>query len=82
MNKRAAALLLARTYLDMGEYDNARMYAEAVGSPFDGSDLMTKEEYQSGFNTINSEWLWGFNFTSENDQHLCFYTFFLSGSNG
>lgn len=65
MNKRAAALLLARTYLDMGEYDNARMYAEAVGSPFDGSDLMTKEEYQSGFNTINSEWLWGFNFTSE-----------------
>lgn len=65
INKRAAALLLARTYLDMGEYDNARMYAEAVGSPFDGSDLMTKEEYQSGFNTINSEWLWGFNFTSE-----------------
>lgn len=65
MNKRAAALLLARTYLDMGEYDNARMYAEAIGSPFDGSDLMTKEEYQSGFNTINSEWLWGFNFTSE-----------------
>ena len=31
INKRAAALLLARTYLDMGEYDNARMYAEAVG---------------------------------------------------
>jgi phosphoribosyl-ATP pyrophosphohydrolase len=30
-----------------------------------GFDLMTKEEYQSGFNTINSEWLWGFNFTSE-----------------
>jgi hypothetical protein len=26
---------------------------------------MSREDYQSGFNTANSEWLWGFNFTSE-----------------
>lgn len=65
INPKAAALLLARTYLDMGDYDNARKYAEAVGSSFDGSDLMLQEEYQSGFNTVNNEWLWGFNFTSE-----------------
>lgn len=64
MNKRAAALFLARTYLDMGDYSNAKKYAEILSS-FDGSDLMTAKQYQSGFNTANSEWLWGFNFTSE-----------------
>lgn len=64
ITKDAAALLLARTYMDMGDYDNAQKYVEEL-STFDGSDLMSESEYQSGFNTINDEWLWGFNFTSE-----------------
>jgi hypothetical protein len=65
INKTNAALLLARTYLDMGDYANAQKYAEIVCPVFDGSNLMSREEYQSGFNTANSEWLWGFNFISE-----------------
>lgn len=64
ITSQAAALLLARTYLEMGDYDNARTYVEELSS-FDGSDLMSVEEYQSGFNTANSEWLWGLNFNSE-----------------
>ncbi|OAV68345.1 SusD family protein [Bacteroidales bacterium Barb6XT] len=65
INKKNAALLLARTYLDMGDYANAQKYAEIASPVFDGSNLMSKEEYQSGFSTANSEWLWGYNFTSE-----------------
>jgi len=66
ITKQGAALLLARTYLDIGEYGDAQKYAEiAASSVFDGSNLMSKEEYQSGFNTANSEWLWAFNFVSE-----------------
>ncbi len=64
INKKAAALLLARTYMDMGDYDNAQKYVEGL-STFDGADLMSQEEYRSGFNTANNEWLWGFNFTPE-----------------
>jgi hypothetical protein len=65
INKTNVALLLARTYLDMGDYNNAQKYAEIASPTFDGSNLMSKEEYQSGFSTANSEWLWAFNFTSE-----------------
>ena len=66
MNKKAAALLLARTYLELSDYNNASKYAEiAASNTFDGSNLMSQEEYQSGFDTANSEWLWGFHFDSE-----------------
>lgn len=64
ITKKSAALLLARTYMELGKYTEARQLVETL-SNFSGQDLMTKEQYQSGFNTINSEWLWGFNFTSE-----------------
>lgn len=64
INKDAAALLLARAYLEMGDYANAQKYAETLTN-FDGSDLMSQAEWQSGFNTANKEYLWGFNFTSE-----------------
>ncbi|MDR1344860.1 MAG: RagB/SusD family nutrient uptake outer membrane protein [Tannerellaceae bacterium] len=65
INKTNSALLLARTYLDMGDYVNAQKYAEIASPTFDGSNLMSREEYQSGFNTANSEWLWAYNFISE-----------------
>lgn len=64
IGKKAATLFLARTYLEMGDYANARKYAEELSS-FDGKDLMTPEEYQAGFHTPNAEWIWGFNFTEE-----------------
>lgn len=63
---RACALLLARIYLEINDYANASRYAEvAAGNTFDGSNLMSREEYQSGFMIANSEWLWGVNFNSE-----------------
>lgn len=64
INKRSAALLLARAYMEIGKYPEALQLVETLSS-FNGQDLMSKEQYQSGFNTLNSEWLWGFNFTSE-----------------
>ena len=61
---KAAALLLARAYLDMNDYPNAKKYAEfAAGNVFNGSNLMSKEEWQSGFKDHNAEWLWYHNFT-------------------
>jgi hypothetical protein len=65
INRTNSALLLARTYLDMGDYAAAQKYAEIASPVFDGSNLMSREEYQSGFNTANSEWLWAYNFVSE-----------------
>ncbi len=66
VNKRAAALLLARAYLEISDYSNASKYAEiAADNTFDGSNLMSAAEYQSGFMVANSEWLWGLNFNNE-----------------
>ncbi len=60
---RSAALLLARAYLDMNDYSNAKKYAEiAAANVFDGSNLMSKEEWKDGFKDHNSEWLWWHNF--------------------
>ncbi len=66
INPKAAALLLARTYLEINDYANASKYAEiAASNTFDGSNLMSPSEYQAGFMHANSEWLWGANFNSE-----------------
>ena len=63
---RAANLLLARAYLDMGEYAKAKAAAEAAaGNVFDGSNLMSQEEWKDGFRDHNSEWLWYFYYTPE-----------------
>lgn len=59
ITSRSAALLLARAYLDMADYANAKKYAEiAAGNVFDGSNLMSKDEWKSGFKDRNQEWLW------------------------
>lgn len=66
VNKKSAALFLARTYLEMGNYQKASEFAEvAASNTFDGTNLMSQQEYQSGFMTANSEWLWGFKFDEE-----------------
>ena len=64
VTKQSAALLLARAYLDMNDFSNAKKHAEAAaGNIFDGSNLMSQEEWGSGFKDHNNEWLWYFNFT-------------------
>lgn len=66
INKKNAALFLARVYLEMSNYSKASEFAKiAASSTFDGSNLMSQEEWQAGFMTANSEWLWGFKFDSE-----------------
>ena len=63
ITSKAAALLLARAYLDMADYSNAKKYAElAAGNTFDGSNLCSPAEWTSGFKDHNSEWLWYFEY--------------------
>ena len=63
---RAASLLMARAYLDMEDYSHAKAAAEAAAdNVFDGSNLMSQEDWQSGFRDHNPEWLWYFYFTPE-----------------
>ncbi len=61
---KSCALFLARAYQDMADWSNAKTYAEiAASNTFDGSNLMSGDEWQSGFMDHNSEWLMFFNFT-------------------
>ncbi len=63
--------LLARTYLNTGEWEKAAQTAKLAR---DGYELMTAADYQSGFNDIqNSEWIWGHIQTTE--QNVASYTF-------
>ena len=60
---KSCALYLARACLDMNDYANAKKYAEeAAGNVFDGSNLMSQAEWQSGFKDHNAEWLQFFNY--------------------
>lgn len=66
MNKEAAALLLARTYSELGDWANVRKYADiAADNTYDGSNLMSVTEWQAGFKDANAEWLLGLNFNEE-----------------
>ncbi len=64
ITKGAAAIMLARIYMELGDYSSAQKYAETVSS-FDGSDLMGQNNYTNAFSTINSEWLWGLHYTDQ-----------------
>ena len=60
---KSCALFMARAYLDMADYSNAAKYAsEAASNLFDGSNLMSQTDYQSGFMNPNVEWLMYYNF--------------------
>jgi len=66
---KACALLMARAYLDMNDWSNAKKFAaEAASNTFDGSNLMSQAEYQAGFMAPNDEWLmyYAFNETTSN----------------
>lgn len=65
MTSRGAALLLARAYLTMNDMPNAIKYADiAASNKFDGSNLMSKDQWRSGFKSSNDEWLWYVDFTA------------------
>lgn len=65
ITSKSAALLLARAYLDMADYANASKYAGiAADNVFNGSNLMSQEEYASGFRDRNQEWLWSQTFNA------------------
>ena len=62
---KSCALFMARAYLDMADYDNAKKYAEiAAGNNFTGSNLMSQDEWNSGFKDHNSEWLMYFDYNA------------------
>ncbi|KFF13936.1 carbohydrate-binding protein SusD [Chryseobacterium soli] len=55
--------LLARTYLNTGEWSKAIAAAQIAKA---GYPLMTPEKYKEGFNDIsNGEWIWGHGQTAE-----------------
>ena len=61
--KQNVALFMARAYQDMADWANAKKYAEiAAGNVFNGSNLMSPAQWQSGFKDHNDEWLMYFNF--------------------
>ena len=66
---KACALYMARAYLYMADWANAKKYAEeAASNVFDGSNLMSQSEWQAGFMDPNVEWLmyFAFNPTTSN----------------
>ena len=65
LTPKAVDLLLARAYLDMGDFASAKTYAEkAADNVFDGSNLMSQAEWKSGFKDHNAEWLWFYDFNA------------------
>ena len=60
---KSVALFMARAYQDMADWSNAAKYAEiAASNVFDGSNLMSQDQWRSGFKDHNAEWLMYFNF--------------------
>lgn len=59
VTKSVAKAIRAQLNLEMGNWYMAFMDAEAVRTSGQFS-LMNKTEWESGFNTANREWIWGF----------------------
>lgn len=71
INENVVQGLLARTYLQTGEWKLAAAAAEKARQGF---DLMAPAKYEEGFNSLdNSEWIWGHQQT--NEQNTASYTF-------
>jgi hypothetical protein len=63
-SQAAAYALLARTYMDKEDYTNAASFAEKAA---EGHSLMDEATYLSGFNDYNSEVIWGFDYTPDDN---------------
>ncbi|MBL4745574.1 MAG: RagB/SusD family nutrient uptake outer membrane protein [Flavobacteriaceae bacterium] len=76
INQSVAQGILARVYLDMGEWQKA---ATVAADAQEGFPLMTGTEYLDGFNDINNaEWLWGSDMTVESFNEEGKYQSFFS----
>ncbi|MBX0333495.1 RagB/SusD family nutrient uptake outer membrane protein [Pontibacter sp. HSC-14F20] len=74
INKNVAQGLLARVYLEMGQWEKAAEFARKART---GYPLMTSTEYQAGFNNYgNAEWIWGLpQSADQNSAYASFYSF-------
>ena len=57
INKDVVNGILAQVYMTMENWSEAASHANAARN---GYTLMTPEQYQSGFDESNEEWIWGF----------------------
>ncbi|WP_461488144.1 RagB/SusD family nutrient uptake outer membrane protein [Pontibacter sp. HJ8] len=74
INKNVAQGLLARVYLEMGEWAKAAEFAQKARA---GYPLMTATSYKGGFNNYsNGEWIWGLpQSADQNNAFASFYSF-------
>jgi hypothetical protein len=80
-NKSIAQGILARVYLEMGQWSKAATTASLAKA---GYPLMNATEYQAGFNDLNNaEWMWGMPFNAEQQFGFPrFYSFIDHSSDG
>ncbi|WP_210464902.1 MULTISPECIES: RagB/SusD family nutrient uptake outer membrane protein [Rufibacter] len=72
INKNVAQGLLARVYLEMGEWAQAADYAAKAR---EGYPLMSPSVWKEGFNNYaNNEWIWGL--AQSADQQVAFASFY------
>ncbi|AKD03089.1 RagB/SusD family nutrient uptake outer membrane protein [Pontibacter korlensis] len=74
INKNVAQGMLARVYLEMGEWAKA---AEFAAKAREGYPLMSATQYKAGFNNYsNPEWIWGLpQSADQNNAYASFYSF-------
>lgn len=74
INKSTAQGILARVYLEVGNWAKAAEYAAKAKA---GYPLMSQSTYKAGFNTVNNnEWMWGLPFNADQqDGYARFYSF-------
>ncbi|WP_179223054.1 RagB/SusD family nutrient uptake outer membrane protein [Pontibacter ummariensis] len=74
INKNVAQGLLARVYLEMGQWNKA---AEFAAKARQGYPLMSATTYKAGFNNYsNGEWIWGLpQSADQNNAYASFYSF-------
>lgn len=65
IDKKAAEAILARVYLDLGDETNGIKYAEDA---INGMTLMDQTAYLTKFTEVNSETLWSYESTSDDNQ--------------
>ena len=80
-SKSTAQGVLARIYLEIGDWANAELHANNAKA---GYPLMDTATYAAGFNDIgNNEWMWGLPYNAEQQYGFArFWSFIDHSSNG
>ena len=66
-----AYALKAYSYLQMGNYEEAKVNAD-LAIENSGKQILSTDNLYFGFNTVNNtDWMWGVNITSDNTGGLC-----------